>query len=122
GEVYQLLVTARLANGRREDITDQVRFESNNAEVVTVSSGGLVEAHSLGETEVLVWAAGARSHSRFGVIGKTLGNYPDIPPNNSIDDRIFAKLKDHHIVPSELTDDSEFLRRVCLDLTGTLPP
>ena len=27
-----------------------------------------------------------------------------------------------NIVPSELSSDAEFLRRVCLDLTGTLPP
>src|SRR5438445_7316205 len=26
------------------------------------------------------------------------------------------------ILPSELSSDSEFLRRVCLDITGTLPP
>jgi len=119
---HQLLVTAHLANGRSEDITDQVRFESNNPEVATVSSGGLVRATGLGETEVLVWASGARSHARFGVIGKTVEDFPEIPRNNLIDEHVFAKLEKYHIVPSELTDDSNFLRRVCLDLTGTLPP
>jgi hypothetical protein len=32
------------------------------------------------------------------------------------------QLRKFQIVPSDVTGDSEFLRRVCLDLTGTLPP
>ena len=39
-----------------------------------------------------------------------------------IDDHVFEKLKKIHVIPSELSSDGEFLRRVCLDLTGTLPP
>ena len=35
---------------------------------------------------------------------------------------MFAKLKKFNSIPSELSSDTEFLRRVCLDLTGTLPP
>jgi hypothetical protein len=35
---------------------------------------------------------------------------------------VFAKLRKFQIVPSDLSSDAEFLRRVCLDLTGTLPP
>ena len=41
---------------------------------------------------------------------------------NFIDEHVFEKLRKFQIVPSELASDSEFLRRVCLDLTGTLPP
>ena len=35
---------------------------------------------------------------------------------------MFAKVKKFNSIPSELSSDTEFLRRVCLDLTGTLPP
>jgi hypothetical protein len=43
-------------------------------------------------------------------------------PKNFIDQHVFAKLRRFHIIPSELSSDREFLRRVCLDVTGTLPP
>ena len=42
--------------------------------------------------------------------------------DNLIDRHVFAKLQKLRISPSSLSSDEEFLRRVCLDLTGTLPP
>src|SRR5262249_241697 len=35
---------------------------------------------------------------------------------------VFEKLRKLSIVPAPQSTDSEFLRRVCLDITGTLPP
>jgi hypothetical protein len=119
---HQLLVTAWLSNGQHEDLTDQVRFISNNPEVVTVSPEGLVQAVRTGETAVMVRAAGYAVSARFGVISKALANYPEVPRNNFIDGFVFDKLRKFNIVPSPLSSDAEFLRRVCLDLTGTLPP
>ena len=40
---------------------------------------------------------------------------------NYIDTLVHAKLRKLRIAPSELCDDGTFLRRVTLDLTGTLP-
>ena len=119
---HRLLVTAYLANGRREDITDQVHFESNNREVLRAKPGGLVEAAGRGETDVIVRAPGHIASVRIGVISELIADYPDVPSNNFIDDHVFAKLRRFHILPSEPCDDSEFIRRVCLDITGTLPP
>ena len=45
-----------------------------------------------------------------------------MPSRNFIDNYVFEKLQNLNIVPSQLSTDSEFLRRVCLDVTGTLPP
>jgi len=118
----QILVTAHLSNGRREDVTQQVVYESINRSVVDVDEGGLVEAHKTGETSVLIRAPGRAAAVRFGVIADPLPSYPEVPENNFIDRHVFAKLKKFNIVPSELSSDAEFLRRVCLDLTGTLPP
>jgi hypothetical protein len=47
--------------------------------------------------------------------------YPDVPTVNSIDREVFAKLRRLNIVPSDLSGDAEFLRRVTIDTTGTLP-
>ncbi len=119
---HRLLVTAELSNGRREDFTDQVMYSTNNSEVVKVSSGGLVEAVERGETSVIIRAPGFTVSARVGVVAEPIANYPSAPRKNFIDDHVFAKLRKFNIVPSELSSDSEFVRRVCLDLTGTLPP
>ncbi len=118
----QLLVTALLADGRREDVTDELLFRSNNGEVVKVHSGGLVEAVGPGETAVMIRAPGHEVSVRFGVISRTVPDYPPVPVRNFIDEYVFGKLRKFHILPSRLSSDEEFLRRVCLDVTGTLPP
>ena len=122
GGKQQLLVSARLSDGRSEDITQSVRYTSSNPEVVSVSSSGVVQAVSPGETSIVVRAPGFVASARVGVISGLVSDYPQVAAINYIDDHIFAKLRRFHILPSELSSDEEFLRRVCLDLTGTLPP
>ncbi len=119
---HRLLVTAELSNGRREDFTDQVMYSTNNAEVVKVSSEGLVEAVKKGETSIIIRAPGFTVSARVGVVAEPITDYPSAPRKNFIDDHVFAKLRKFHIIPSDLSSDGEFVRRVCLDLAGTLPP
>ena len=120
--VQQLVVSAWLSSGRLRDISDEVRYESQNPDVVMVDENGLVMTVGPGETKVLVRAAGHTVHARIGVISDPIPNYPDIPRRNFIDKHVFAKLERFHLIPSELSGDAEFLRRVCLDIIGTLPP
>src|SRR5690348_5297631 len=44
-----------------------------------------------------------------------------IPRRNLIDERIFGKMSQAGVPSAVLTTDEEFLRRIFLDLTGTLP-
>ena len=118
----QLLVTALLSDGRREDMTDKVLYDSNNKEVARVSPDGRVEAVRAGETAVIVRAAGQLATAGVGVITPSTAEYPKVVGRNFIDDHVFAKLRKLRIVPAPPSRDDEFLRRVCLDLTGTLPP
>ena len=119
---HRLLVTAHLSNGRKEDVSEQVLYEANDHEIVEVDEDGLVKARQIGETAVMIRAAGQASSARFGVIAKALDDYPKTDPRNFIDEAVFGKLQRFNIIPSDLSDDSEFLRRICLDLTGALPP
>ena len=118
----QLLVTAHLSNGRQEDITEQVLYVSNDPTVLEVNDTGWVRAVKTGETAVLIRAAGHVVSAGVGVIEEPIVDYPEVERRNFIDDSVFAKLRKFNILPSTLSSDAEFLRRVCLDLTGTLPP
>ncbi|HTM51234.1 MAG TPA: DUF1549 and DUF1553 domain-containing protein [Bryobacteraceae bacterium] len=122
GAEQRLLVTAHFTDGHAEDYTHQAMYTVNDGEIAAVSSGGLVSAKRRGETSILVRAAGLVASAGVGVIGPPVRNYPKVPRANFIDEHVFGKLRKFQIVPSELAGDSEFLRRVCLDLTGTLPP
>ena len=118
----QLLVTASIQNQIKEDITEQVRYTSNNPEVVRVTINGQVQAVQPGETFVTIQTAGWIKIIPINVIVAPIHHYPSVPENNFIDKLVFNKLRKLHRIPSDLSSDEEFLRRVCLDLTGTLPP
>jgi len=122
GARRRLLVTGHWSDGTTEDLTSQVLYSSNDDEIATVTPDGAITARRLGETAVLVRAAGYVASAGVGVTGPPLASYPDVPRANFIDEPVFAKLRRFHIIPSDLSGDGEFLRRVCLDLTGTLPP
>ena len=122
GESRQLIVTAHLSDGTQEDFTHQVHFESKQAEVAELASAGLVQALNPGETNILIRGGGYEVQSRIGVVAEWIPNYPEVPHTNFIDEEVFAKLRKFNIVPSERSGDAEFLRRVCLDLTGRIPP
>jgi len=122
GDRQQLIVTAHLSDGTIKDFTRQVRFESNQPQVAELDATGLVQALNPGETTILIRGSGYEVRSNIGVIAEWLSDYPNVPRHNFIDDQIFSKLRKFNIIPSKLSSDAEFLRRVCLDLTGRIPP
>jgi hypothetical protein len=65
---------------------------------------------------------GAVGVSRMAVVLRPpLKHLPTLVRNNYIDDLIFEKLLRLRMLPSALCSDSEFIRRVHLDVMGTLP-
>jgi len=122
GEKQQLRITGQVSDGGQQDLTRRVRYETSNSDVATVTDDGLVTAVGSGETVILVRSPGQVAYARAGVFTHRLATYPPVPERNFIDHYVFAKLRKMNVVPSELASDSEFLRRVCLDVTGTLPP
>jgi hypothetical protein len=122
GAEQRLLVTAHFSDGHTEDFTHQSMYSANDGEVVSAGAGGVVSGKRRGETSILVRAGGQVASAGVGVIGPPVPDYPKVARWNFIDEQVFDKLRQFQIVPSDLADDSEFLRRVCLDLTGTLPP
>ena len=122
GLSQQLVVTAWLSDGSREDFTRRVHYQPTAEEVVEVDENGLIRAREPGEATVLVQAPRQATRVSLGVVSKILTEFPRETPRNFIDREVLRKLRRLSILPSERSSDQEFLRRVCLDLTGTLPP
>ncbi len=118
----QLIVLAKLSDGTVEDVTSEASYTVSDVHVAKVTADGLASAMQPGETAVVVRAAGHALSKMVSVMSKPVPDYPAIKSQNYIDNHILAKLRKLNIVPSAIATDAEFLRRVCLDLTGTLPP
>ncbi|MCA9136137.1 MAG: DUF1549 domain-containing protein, partial [Planctomycetales bacterium] len=121
GESLSLKLIAAFSDGTTRDVTATSLFESNDSAMATVSDVGLVTAMDLpGKVSVMV-----RYQDRIAVynasipLGEPLGTMP--PPNNFVDEHVFANLQNLGIPPSPVCDDATFLRRVSLDIAGRLP-
>jgi hypothetical protein len=119
----QLRVVARHADGREIDVTAHARYQANQESLASVSAAGLV---SVGETpgEVAIMAGYMNCVDTFRAMvprSGAIASYPRYPENNFIDGLVIARLKKLNIAPSELCSDAEYLRRVYLDVIGTLP-
>lgn len=119
----QLRVIARFSDGRQADVTAHARFQSNNEAQATVSAGGLVTAGDVpGEAAIMAAYHDAVSLFRAVVPRPGLATpFPNLPENNVIDRLVHARLRKLNILPSEQCDDADYLRRVFLDVIGTLP-
>jgi hypothetical protein len=118
---HGVVVTAHFSDGHTEDYTREALYTSGDEGIATFAEG-TIKARRRGETSIIVRAAGQVASIAVGVIGAPVSDYPRLTTSNFIDQHVFEKLRRFQIVPSEIASDSEFLRRVCLDLTGTLPP
>ncbi|RMG34671.1 MAG: DUF1549 domain-containing protein [Planctomycetota bacterium] len=123
GEKVQLRAVAHWETGEVEDVTPLCRFQTNDDQIAEISPDGLVTAKEAGDTHVVVfYDNGVVAIPVLRPVSDLVGDrYPAVPARTKVDELVIAKLKKLGIVPSEVCDDAEFLRRVKLDLTGTLP-
>ncbi len=117
----QIVVTAVWSDGRREDVTPLVQFDALNDAVASITPQGLVTAKSAGETHIMIRFMGQATIAQITLPFAKITDYPSIPANNFIDEKLIAKWKELGLTPSPLTSDAEFLRRLYLDAIGTLP-
>lgn len=123
GEQSQLNVIAVWSDGSREDVTPLCRFNSNDDLIAAIDANGLVKSGEVGDTHVVVnYDQGVVPIPVIRPVSDKTGNkYPPVDTPTKIDELVVQKLRKLGIVPSGICDDHEFLRRVSLDLTGTLP-
>lgn len=122
-EKVQLRAVAVWADGTREDVTCLCRFQSNDDAIANITTEGLLTSGEVGDTHVVVFYDNAVVPIPVirPVSDRVGPNYPRIATRTPIDAAIQEKLAKLGVVPSELCSDAEFLRRVSLDLAGTLP-
>ena len=120
-----LKVTAVWADGSREDVTPLCRYRTNNDSVAVVDENGRVTSAGPGDSHVVAFYDNGviavpvlRPFRESTHAGPQTASAPEIC---DIDSLVIAKLNKLGIRPSGLCTDAEFLRRVSIDLTGTLP-
>lgn len=117
----QLRVTAVLTDGQRADVTAGALYTSRDEGIVQVDGTGQVTAIRSGDTFIIIGYLGqfARFHALVpnaqSVVEEAWQSV------NFIDDHIHTKLQRLRIPAASLADDTTFLRRVMIDLCGTLP-
>ena len=123
GDKSQLQVVAVWEDGSREDVTPLCRFTSNDDLIADIDRDGLIVAGGAGDTHVVVsYDRAVMPVAVLQPVSKRVGKkYPRVATPTRVDELVVEKLRKLGIVPSDLCSDEQFLRRLRLDLTGTLP-
>jgi hypothetical protein len=121
----QFVAIADFSDGSSRDVTDLVVFTVSDEAVASVSPDGLVsraDEKARGQAAVTVRYLEQMETSFLTAVPETDGfTWPTLHETNYVDELVHARLKQLEYVPAEQTSDSEFLRRVHLDVTGLLP-
>ena len=121
GQRLTIRATARFNDGTTRDVTALARLEILNESAAEISSGAMVTAKAGGSAYVL-----ARYMGRTAVTTLQIPYAPPTPivafqQNNYVDEIVAGEWKKLGLRPARLSSDTQFLRRVSLDLTGVLP-
>ncbi len=118
----QLAVYAHYSDGSVADVTRRAQYESNDTEVATISESGLLNTLSItGQAGIMI-----RYQGHVAVFSAVVPRPGDaaafqFPEQNVVDKHTATKWRSLGISPSDLCTDEQFIRRVFLDITGTLP-
>jgi len=123
GKNVPVRVTAKFADGAQEDITSFCDFRIQDDAIATLSGIGQISAARPGDSGLAISYRGNVISARILVPTppKPGFEFPKIAEVNFIDHEVLLKLRQLNVIPSELSGDGEFLRRVYIDAIGSLP-
>lgn len=123
GQTMALQCIAVWEDGSCQDVTQLTRFQTNDETIAEVTNTGLVTCKSPGDTYVVSFYDNGifSTQVMMPVSEKNGADYPPVETPTEIDRLVVRKLSRMGIEPSAVCSDETFLRRVSLDLVGTLP-
>jgi WD40 repeat protein len=122
GDTQQFRVVATYADGTERDVTREAFIDTGDMEIAGADKRGLLTTLRRGEAPVLARFEGNYATTILTVMGDRSGfEWKGQPVQNRIDELVDQKLQRLKILPSALCTDTDFIRRINLDLTG-LPP
>ena len=118
----QFAVYAHYSDNTVEDVTRRAQYESNDQEIAVVDGSALVRTLAMsGEAAIMVryleHVATFRATVPLGVQTSAWS----FPPQTLVDEHTARKWRELGLMPSEPCPDDQFIRRLSVDLTGTLP-
>jgi len=123
----KLQVVAHFSDGSQRDVSRQAVYESNYPEVATIDKQGLVTTQSRGGLFAVMARFGDQIAVFQGIVpynsleAAQHEAYPSPRELSKIDQHLVTQWKKLGITPSSPADDATFIRRVTLDICGTLP-
>jgi hypothetical protein len=129
----QLRVTAFFSDGTSRDVTRQAVYQSNEPGIATVDTDGLVKTssqHGLVSVMARFGEQIATFHSAVPLASDPVKMAAAQAQLDQLESKIGASSNDRHllrqwrrlgVVPSAPADDATFIRRVTIDICGTLP-
>jgi Protein of unknown function (DUF1553)/Protein of unknown function (DUF1549)/Bacterial Ig-like domain (group 2) len=118
----QFAVYAHYSDGSMQDVTQRAQYESNDPDIAVVDGAALVRSLDLsGEAAVM-----ARYQAQVATFRATVPLGVKVPqytfePRTVVDRSTQKKWQELGIVPSAPSSDEQFIRRVYVDITGTMP-
>jgi hypothetical protein len=118
----QFAAYAHYSDGSVEDITRRAQYDSNDTDIAVVDSQGLVHTQDMsGEAAIMARYQGQVTTFRATVpLGLSVPEY-SFSHQTAVDAATHKKWQELGLVPSGLCSDEQFIRRVSLGITGTLP-
>jgi hypothetical protein len=118
----QIIARAHFDDGTVRDVTRLTKFSSTDEHVASVSDNGLLVGHRRGQVAVMARYLDQLVSCQFTLVEDIDGfQWPDPPVNNYVDELVYEKLRQLQYVPAPLCSDTDFVRRVYLDVIGILP-
>lgn len=128
-----LVVTARFSDGTLRDVTQRAVYQSNEPDLAAVDEAGVVHTKNRSGQFAIMARYGdqiatfegavpfVHDDERRAAVDRQLDQLAEQLADSPVDRLLLAQWRRLSIVPSAPVDDATFLRRVTLDLCGTLP-
>ncbi len=118
----QFSVLATYSDGAVIDVTQRAQYESNDTDIAVVDTQALVRTLGMsGEAAIMARFQGQVATFRATVpLGEKIPDYK-FEYKTLVDNHSHRKWKELELVPSDRCSDEVFIRRVFIDITGTLP-